>query len=92
MTISILGRTHLLVKGKRPNSVTYLNWAPIHEWCVVKCASKEGHHIDIVFRRDWKRIFTLTINKAFMSSPSILRKVTGYANHLMLITCFIYEK
>lgn len=26
-----------------PHSVTYLNEAPLFDWCVVRCASKNGH-------------------------------------------------
>ena len=30
-----------------PNSVTYLNWTPIFEWCVVRCGSNNGHQTNI---------------------------------------------
>ena len=30
------------------NSVTYLNWTLIIEWCVVKCGFKNGHQRGVV--------------------------------------------
>ena len=39
-------------KVDEPNLVTYLNWTPIFEWCVVRCGSMNGYQKD-VFERDW---------------------------------------
>jgi hypothetical protein len=37
-----------------PNSSTCLDWAPILEWLVVRCGSKNGHQKKtMVFIRDW---------------------------------------
>ena len=30
-----------------PNSITYLNWTPIFDWCVVRCESKNRHQKDM---------------------------------------------
>ena len=30
-----------------PKPVTHLNWAPICEWCVVRCGSTNRHHQDM---------------------------------------------
>ena len=34
----------LHMDGKsKPNSVSYYNWTPAFEWCLVRCGSKNGH-------------------------------------------------
>lgn len=34
------------------NLLTYLNWTPVFEGCVVRCVCKNEHQKD-VFRSDW---------------------------------------
>ena len=38
-------------KVDEPNTVAYLNWTPIFEWCVVRCGSKNRCQKDM-FSKD----------------------------------------
>ena len=33
----------VLNEVSRPNSVTYIKWTPIFEWCGISCGFKSGH-------------------------------------------------
>ena len=41
---------NLGAKVDEPNLITYLNWTPIFEWCVVRCGSKNGYQKDMCLK------------------------------------------
>ena len=52
--IRYVGHTQLLLlecyKVDVPNLVTYLNWTPTFEWCMVWCGSKNGYQEDMCLK------------------------------------------
>ena len=71
-------KVHLL------NLLTYLNWTPSIEWCVVKCGFKNRHHNNM-----YPKVIGLHAQNMLINIGSIINIIGGdLYNNLMSIRIF----